>query len=109
MKDETKEILEVMTGMHDKVMDKLDTIETDISGLKSDVGTLKADVAELKIDVMQITANLAQTETSLYNEIASVHEDLGKRIDNHDGFTKEIDHTMDRVKFIEDHLGLQTA
>ncbi len=109
MKDETKEILDVMTTMHEKVMAKLDILESDVGTLKSDVGTLKSDVDILKNGQMQLEANLAQTERTLFNEISSVHKDLSQRIDNHDGFTKEIDHVLGRVKIVEEHLEIEPA
>ena len=104
MKDETKQILKIVTQMQKDMVTK-----KEFGVLKSDVGTLKSEMSSLKNEVMQNTATIAQTERNLYNQIAAVHKDLSQRLDNHDGFTKEIDHVLGRVTFIENHLGLSIA
>ena len=71
MKDETRQILEIITDIQENMVSKKEfgELKSDVGTLKSDVGTLKSEMSSLKNEVMQNTATIAQTERNLYNEI----------------------------------------
>jgi len=92
-----------------ELKNKISDMKTDISGVKMEMGGMKTEMSGMKTDIMQLTANLAQTERNLYNEMADTHKDLAERLDNHDGFTKEIDHVLGRVVVLEKHLGFESV
>ncbi len=116
MNEDTKQILEAIgalggkvSGLDTKVSNldsKVANLDNNVTGLGSKVATLDSKIESVRVEMM---GELSRVEHRLYNEIADVHKDLSNRLDNHDGFTKEIDHVIGRVKFVEDHLGLQVA
>ena len=85
MKDETKQILKIVTQMQEDMVTK-----GEFGELKSDVEVLKSDVAGMKVDIMQNATNIAKVESTLFNQISAVHEDLSKRIDNTTALQKKL-------------------
>ncbi|MBI5004345.1 hypothetical protein HZC00_04580 [Candidatus Kaiserbacteria bacterium] len=83
----------------------------DIADVRRDMAT-KADLAEVKADLVGVKADLAGVKAITLNtasELAIVRrdvEEIKEKVRSHDGFAKEIDHTISRVVVIEKHLGL---
>jgi uncharacterized coiled-coil DUF342 family protein len=82
----------------------------------------KDDIAELnkKYDELarkqdatnQEVAEVKEIAMATASELAIVRrdvEEIKETVESHNGFAKEIDHTMDRVGKIEKHLGMATV
>lgn len=93
MEKETKEIIETLN----LILEKMAT--------KDDLTEIKTAVAKLHGDVQ-----------SGFRDLRSELKDIRQRLDalesavqNISGYAKEIDHLMERISAIEKHLGLRTS
>ncbi len=71
----------------------------DIADIRNEMAT-KAELAEVK-NTMATASELAILRRDV--------EEIKEKVHSHDGFAKEIDHTLSRVVIIEKHLGLAQA
>ena len=75
----------------------------------------KEDVEELvrrQDDFATKQDELARRQEAFASELSIVRhdvEEIKETVESHNGFAKEIDHTMDRVTGIEKHLGIATV
>ncbi|MBI2030206.1 hypothetical protein HYT05_01145 [Candidatus Kaiserbacteria bacterium] len=76
----------------------------DIADVRRDMAT-KADLAEVKADLTGVKATTLNTASELAIVRRDV-EEIKEKVRSHDGFAKEIDHTISRIVVIEKHLGL---
>jgi septal ring factor EnvC (AmiA/AmiB activator) len=83
----------------DAVDDRFDRIETRLDRVESDIVVMKADITDMKEDARVMRRDI----DSIYNS----QERIEDRLDNHDGYTKEIDHAFVRIARIETHLNLE--
>ena len=99
MDKETKEILEVVLFLKDRMATK-----DDIANMAT-----KEDVVRLE-DKMHDGFLSQHTENrDLRIEIREIHErlnELREEVHGYRGLTKEIDHTLDRVRAIETYIGM---
>ncbi|MBI2030168.1 hypothetical protein HYT05_00950 [Candidatus Kaiserbacteria bacterium] len=66
----------------------------------------KEELAEVKEDLATVKNTMATA-----SELDIVRRDveiIKKKTESHDGFAKEIDHTISRIVVIEKHLGIST-
>mgnify|MGYP001561766424 CR=1 FL=1 len=74
--------------------------KAELVGVRSDLSSVKSDLAEVK-NTMATASELAILRRDV--------EEIKEKVHSHDGFAKEIDHTLSRVVVIEKHLGLAQA
>jgi hypothetical protein len=94
------EIGEMLSHVVEHMATKEDVVDLRTE-LKSDIEAVKLDLAEVK--------DLATTTASELAIVRRDVEDIKETVESHNGFAKEIDHTMGRVAVIEKHLGLATS
>jgi archaellum component FlaC len=82
----TKDDIAELSKKHDEFDAKIDRFES------------KQDEFEVKLD------NFASELSVVRRDVEAIRETT----ESHAGFAKEIDHTMDRVTRIENHLGITT-
>mgnify|MGYP001593832408 CR=1 FL=1 len=81
--------------------------KVELVGVKSDLASVKSDLAGVKSDLAEVKNTMATA-----SELAILRrdvEEIKEKVHSHDGFAKEIDHTLSRVVIIEKHLGLAQA
>jgi predicted nucleic acid-binding Zn-ribbon protein len=70
-----------------------------VAEAKAQVTIVQTDIGEMKTDVLQIRSELKDIRDRLDALESSFHDVSG--------FAKEIDHLLERVSAIEQHLGLR--
>jgi hypothetical protein len=105
------------------------TLATIAEKMERGFGAIAADITELKGDIADIRQTMAtkdnikdmatkddvraivREETAdIRSELTSIRRDLndlGSKLDNLSGVTKEIDHAFERIRRIERHLGIE--
>jgi chromosome segregation ATPase len=90
-----------------------ETMERGFKAVAEDVAEIRKDMAT-KEDVRAIVREeLEPVETrlrSIESELASIRrelDDLGEKFENISGFRKEIDHALERIAAIEEHLRMK--
>src|SRR5262245_1612300 len=76
---------------------------------KDDVATLRT---EMKSDILRVEERIASIEGELksirrdLNQLANDIDDLVEKYKTAAGFRKEIDHALERIAAVEEHLGI---
>ncbi len=95
MDDNTKDILEAVNFIKDRMATKDDVIDLRTE-LKSEIDSLRIEMQEgfasVRAEIRDVRRRLEALEEAAHNSA---------------GLTKEIDHLMGRVRAIENHLGIQ--
>ena len=73
--------------------------------LKADIADLRSELGEVKIEMSEVKS-LAMATASELAIVRRDVEEIKETVESHNGFAKEIDHTLSRVIVIERHLGL---
>ena len=82
-----------MPKSHEERFDRLEAIiEKGFAAIAQDIAELKTDVASIKSELSEIRSRLDALEESVRGV---------------SGFAKEIDHLLERVGAIEQHLGIR--
>ena len=97
----------------------LSTMERGFAAVASDIADIKATMAT-KTELAAVRREMAtkddvraivQSELSpIRSELKSIRhdlDDLTQKVENVIGFRQEIDHALERIAAIEDHLGIQ--
>ena len=66
----------------EKILQLLEVMQADISGLKTDVADLKTDVAQLKTDVAELKASQEELKAS-QEEIKASQEEMKETLSEH--------------------------
>src|SRR5437762_1487667 len=69
----------------------------------------KDDVATLRTELKSDIAKIGEQVTGIEREVQSIHrdlDDLRAKFENVLGVRKEIDHALERIAAIENHLGI---
>lgn len=89
-------------------------LASDIADNKTEIISIKADVADLREEMHTDFADIRSEMRAGFADIRAELKDIRQRIDavelavqNISGFAKEIDHLIERVSAIEQHLGLR--
>ena len=88
--------------------------KTEIASVKTEVGGIRAEVAELRKEMHSGFADIRSEMRAGFADIRAELKDIRERLDalelavqNISGFAKEIDHLIERVSAIEQHIGLR--
>ena len=100
-----------MPKSHDTRFDQLETlIERGFAALASDIADTKTEITNVKVEV----AGLREEIHTGFADIRAELKDIRMRLDalelavrNISGFAKEIDHLIERVSALEQHLGIR--
>jgi uncharacterized coiled-coil DUF342 family protein len=96
---------------HMATKEELAEVKEDIVGIKQDIVGVKEDIVSVKQDIVGIKEELTAVKNTMAtaSELDIVRRDVAiikEKTESHDGFAKEIDHTISRIVVIEKHLGL---
>ncbi len=87
--------------------------KTEIASVKTEVSSIRAEVADLREEMHTGFADIRTEMRAGFVDIRSEIKEIRERLDalesavkNISGYAKEIDHIIDRVSAIEQHLGL---
>ena len=72
----------VTAANEEKILQLLEVMQADISGLKTDVAGLKTDVAGLKTDVAGLKTDVAQLKTDV-EELKASQEEMKETLSEH--------------------------
>ena len=88
--------------------------KTEIASVKTEVGSVRAEVADLREETRTGFSDIRSEMRAGFADIRAELKDIRLRLDalelavqNISGFAKEIDHLIERVSAIEQHLGLR--
>jgi predicted nucleic acid-binding Zn-ribbon protein len=96
-----------MPKSHEERFDRLEAlIEKGFAALAQDMAETKAEVAIVQTDVAAIKTEVLQIRVEL-KDIRDRLDTLESSVHSVSGFAKEIDHLLERVSAIEQHLGLR--
>ena len=96
-----------MPQSHEERFDRLEAlIEKGFAALAQDAAETKAEMATLQTDVSEIKSEVQQIRVEL-KDIRQRLDVLESSVHSVSGFAKEIDHLLERVAAIEQHLGLR--
>jgi hypothetical protein len=87
-------------------------VSSDIADIKGDITNIKGDVTNIKGDITEIKSTMATKEdiAGILLELVDIKKRLKaveKAVEDHTGYTKEIDHAFERITVIERHLGIK--
>lgn len=106
MEKDTREILEIINFIKDRMATKEDVAE-----LRDELRTeFKSEIGGLRSEFEQFREETRENFASLRAEIRDIRHRLDMLEEiarNSAGLTKEIDYLMERVRAIETHLGIQ--
>ena len=99
-----------MPKSYDERFDRLEAlIERGFAALASDIADTRTEITGLKVEF----AGLREETSAGFADIRAELKDIRQRLDalelavqNVSGFAKEIDHLIERVSAIKQHLGL---
>jgi ribosomal protein L29 len=89
-------------------------VAEDIADIRARMATkddLAAAKAELKGEINDLRTEMREGFASVRHELRDIRraiENLQTRVGNMEGYSKEIDHLMERVRAIEKRLGIET-
>lgn len=86
------------------------TVERGFSAVAEDIADIRARMAT-KEELKAFREETAENFRDLKAEVADIRraiENLQTRVGNMEGYSKEIDHLMERVRAIEKRLGIET-
>jgi hypothetical protein len=96
-----------MPKSYDERFDRLEAlIERGFAALAQDVAETKAEVTIVQTDAAEIKSEVLQIRAEL-RDILHRLDALETSVHSVSGFAKEIDHLLERVSAIEQHLGLR--
>jgi hypothetical protein len=85
------------------------TVERGFAAVADDIADIRARMAT-KEELKAFREETAENFRDLKAEVADIRraiENLQTRVGNMEGYSKEIDHLMERVRAIERHLGIK--
>lgn len=89
----------LMEKSFEAVTEDIVELKSDMSGVKKDISILNGKVEDLTIEVHENNSRLTLVE----HRLSTVEEGL----EEVKGFSKEIDHVLERTIRIEQHLGIE--
>jgi|GEM_PF-2561069 len=99
-----------MPNSYDERFDRLEAlIERGFAALASDIADTRTETTGLKVDVAGLREETRTGFADIRAELKDIHlrlDALELAVQNVSGFAKEIDHLIERVSAIEQHLGL---
>ena len=102
-----------MPKSYDERFDRLEgLIERGFAALASDIADNKAEITGIKVEVAGLREELHTGFSDIRDELKDVRlrlDALELAVQNISGFAKEIDHLIERVSAIEQHLGLRRS
>lgn len=93
MNRDTRDIVEALNFIKDRML------------TKDDVREITREVIREEVPLM-----IEEALRPIYRELQFIRKDLDdlrERVDNMSGFSKEIDHALERITAIEKHLGIE--
>jgi hypothetical protein len=86
-----------------------ETVERGFAAIAEDIADIRARMPT-KEELKALREETAENFRDLKAEVADIRraiENLQTRVGNMEGYSKEIDHLMERVRAIERHLGIK--
>jgi predicted nucleic acid-binding Zn-ribbon protein len=83
-------------------------IAEDIADIRARMAT-KEEVSEFRAEVRAFRDHTIEELRAIRSELADIRRELDalkQRVDHMSGYSKEIDHLFERVRAIEQHLGI---
>ena len=100
-----------MPKSYDERFDRLEAlIERGFAALASDIADNKAEIISVKAEVTDLREETHTGFADIRVELKDIRlrlDALDLAVQNSSGFAKEIDHLIERVSAIEQHLGLR--
>jgi len=107
-------VSKIVTPLHESVITQINALDTRMehgfAALAEDIADAREETIELGSEFTEYRIEAHETSISLHAEIRSIRtsaEELRVSTKNSAGFTKEIDHVMDRIRAIEEHLNIE--
>lgn len=115
MDQPTKDAFAKLTTTVERQSDALAALSETVGTLSKTVergfAAVAEDIAEFRAEFRAFKDFTTEELRAIRSEVADIRRELDalkQRVDHMSGYTKEIDHLFERVRAIEQHLGIET-